>query len=415
MTPPFEVLRFTGVPAGADVCVLELEGRFAEAAADRTPDRDRDRARLVVENAERQVETPPVAAATLADGSWRATYALPLSMLAGAVYALAVGRDLLLDLPAPDVETPDGGAADPHVRLAREANELRARLDQAEAAHAAADERAAAAAAALAAESIARAEAEAGREREAARADEAVAARERAEAAVAEAKRAAEERVAAAKANAEQALAKARAEHEAALAKAGEEHERQVAEERDDAEHHLEEAIAAERARAAVTSHELRSARAELEALRRELALRRAAVARPHRVADRARAAAERPGWPAGANGAPASPPADDPDATNRLPEATETVAVSTEATAEVSEQGGEGFRVLTPRAPRPRHRAEDEPQPGALPPGAAATGARSFEPAMGSSSSTRMLAVVALAVAILAAILVVVLRVGLV
>src|SRR5439155_862126 len=195
--PPFEVLRFTGVPAGADVCVLELEGRFAEAAADRTPDRDRDRARLVVENAERQVETPPVAAATLADGSWRATYALPLSMLAGAVYALAVGRDLLLDLPAPDVETPDGGAADPHVRLAREANELRARLDQAEAAHAAADERAAAAAAALAAESIARAEAEAGREREAARADEAVAARERAEAAVAEAKRAAEERVAA--------------------------------------------------------------------------------------------------------------------------------------------------------------------------------------------------------------------------
>src|SRR5439155_751697 len=131
--------------------------------------------------------------------------------------------------------------------------------------------------------------------------------------------------------------------------------------------------------------------------LRRELALRRAAVARPHRVADRARAAAERPGWPAGANGAPASPPADDPDATNRLPEATETVAVSTEATAEVSEQGGEGFRVLTPRAPRPRHRAEDEPQPGALPPGAAATGARSFEPAMGSSSSTRMLAGVAL------------------
>jgi hypothetical protein len=73
-----------------------------------------------------------------------------------------------------------------------------------------------------------------------------------------------------------------------------------------------------------------------------------------------------------------------------------------------------EGIRVLTPRAPRARHRAEDEPEPGLLP-GAAAIGARSMEPASASSNSTRLLAVVALAVAILAAILVVVLRVGLV
>ncbi|HEY3021963.1 MAG TPA: hypothetical protein VGJ32_17320 [Solirubrobacteraceae bacterium] len=429
MTPAFEVLRFTGVPAGPDVCLLEVVGRFSFVAADRA--RERDRARLVVENAERTLETPPVAAAVLPDGAWRATYAMPLTTLGGAVFALAVGRDLLLDLPAPDVETQGGAPADHHVRLAREANELRARLDEAEAARAAAEERAAAAAADLAAERGARAEAETGRERETKRADDAVAARKRAEVATADTRRDADERVRAAKAETEKALAAARKEHERALAAAHEEHEREAAEERDEAERHLEEAIAAERARASVTSHELRSARAELEALRRELALRRAAVGRPPRIADRARAAADRPDWPAGGNGTAEPAPADephadpDPDATRRLPEAAETVAVSaetgeandaTEATAAMpAEQGAEGFRVLTPRPPRPRHRAEDEPAPGTLPPGAAATGARSFESASASSSSTRLLAVVALAVAVLAAILVVFLRVGLV
>ncbi|HEY3188116.1 MAG TPA: hypothetical protein VGJ70_11620, partial [Solirubrobacteraceae bacterium] len=97
MTPPFEVLRFTGVPAGVDSCVLELEGRFADRDRDR--DRERYRARLLVENAEGVVETAPVSTASLPGRAWRATYALPLTMLSGAVFALAIGRDLLLDLP----------------------------------------------------------------------------------------------------------------------------------------------------------------------------------------------------------------------------------------------------------------------------------------------------------------------------
>jgi len=132
----FEVLRFSAMPASPDVAVLELEGRFT------APSRRRlGGPRLLAENAEERMEVPA------ADGTdavadpdgvrWRASFALPLRMLLGAEFALAVGRELL-DLPAPDRDESVNGASDLHVRLAREANALRALADEAREAAAAA-------------------------------------------------------------------------------------------------------------------------------------------------------------------------------------------------------------------------------------------------------------------------------------
>src|SRR4051812_42305864 len=190
MTAPFELLRFTGAPAGPDVAVLELEGTFPTRLG-----REHSRARLLVENAERRLELPPAATAVLGDGTWRATYALPLAQLQGATFALAVGRDLLLDLPAPDIGAPGERAAH-HVRLAREANELRARLDAALAAREAADERARGAAGELSSERATRTEVEAARDRALSGGQHEKEARERAEAAAADARRALDERLA---------------------------------------------------------------------------------------------------------------------------------------------------------------------------------------------------------------------------
>jgi hypothetical protein len=373
MTAPFELERFAGAPASPDVAVLELEGIFAGGTG-----REHQRARLLVENAERKLEAPPVATAAFGGGAWRGTYALPIAQLQGATFALAVGRDLLLDLPAPDIDAPGGGAAH-HVRLARETNELRARLDEAVAARQAAEETARTATAELDAERAARAEVEAARERAVAAGDHEKEARERAEAAVAE----------------------ARSEREKALAGAGEEHSERLKTAIAEAERGREEALAAERARAAKIAHELRAARAEVESLRRE-----AGVRRPPRRGN--------------GNGTSESKPAVEEsktEVTRAVSRDEPTVAVRAEPTEPWSSEGTEGFRVLTPRASRPHHRAEDETQPAVLPPGAAATGARSFEPAHSErpATSTRWLAVAALAVALLAAILVVVLRVGLV
>jgi hypothetical protein len=132
----FEVLRFSAVPASPEVAVLSLEGRFS------APSRRRlGGPRLLAENAEERVEVPAAdGAEAIADPDgvrWRASFALPLRMLLGAEFALAVGRELL-DLPAPDRDESVNGASDLHVRLAREANALRALADEAREAAAAA-------------------------------------------------------------------------------------------------------------------------------------------------------------------------------------------------------------------------------------------------------------------------------------
>jgi hypothetical protein len=132
----FEVLEFTATPGTSDVAVLQLEGRF------RAPVRRRlGRPRLLVENAEERVEVGAADARdAIADpdgAHWRASFAVPLRLLGGAEFALALGRELL-DLPAPDHDESANGASDLHVRLAREANALRALADEARAAAAAA-------------------------------------------------------------------------------------------------------------------------------------------------------------------------------------------------------------------------------------------------------------------------------------
>jgi hypothetical protein len=132
----FEVRRFTASSGSPDVAVLKLEGTF------RSPSRRRLGApRLLAENAEERIEIGAAdggdATADPEGATWRASFAIPLRVLAGAEYALAVGRELL-DLPAPDRDEGANGASDLHVRLAREANALRALADEAREAAAAA-------------------------------------------------------------------------------------------------------------------------------------------------------------------------------------------------------------------------------------------------------------------------------------
>jgi hypothetical protein len=133
----FEVLRFTAAPASGELAVLELEGRF------RAPARRRLGApRLLAEDREERLE---VSAADGGDATadpdgarWRASFAVPLRMLGNGDFALAVGREMLVDLPRPDRDEEAVGAGDLHVRLAREANALRALADEARAAASAA-------------------------------------------------------------------------------------------------------------------------------------------------------------------------------------------------------------------------------------------------------------------------------------
>ena len=163
-------------------------------------------------------------------------------------------------------------------------------------------------------------------------------------------------------------------------------------------------------------AHDLRAARAELESLRREGATPRAAPVL--RASRRASGNGESPTevvQPAGKT--EATQVAEREEERDEPTARTERAPAPVDSDAPWSSPGTEAFRVLTPRATRRRHRAEDEAEPEVLPPGAAAIGARSFEHvAPGRPSSlTRALAIAALAVAILAAILVIVLRVGLV
>ena len=111
----FEVRRFTATPGTPDVAVLELEGVF------RAPARRRLGApRLLAENADEHIE---IGAADGGDATadpdgvtWRGSFAIPLRLLGGAEFALALGRELL-DLPVPDRDEGTNGASDLHIRL----------------------------------------------------------------------------------------------------------------------------------------------------------------------------------------------------------------------------------------------------------------------------------------------------------
>ena len=130
----FEVLRFTVEPVSAEVALLELEGRFRAETRRRlgVP-------RLMAESDEGSREVAPAAASEAQaepdGGLWRASYAVALEILDDGSFALAVGRELLVGLPAPDLAETSG---EREVRLAREANALRRTADEARAAAAAA-------------------------------------------------------------------------------------------------------------------------------------------------------------------------------------------------------------------------------------------------------------------------------------
>lgn len=331
--PAFELLRFRAVPAGMDVAVLELEGRFAAPTQRRL-----GRPRLLVQADDRQVEAAAVSGREAFAGPdaavWSAVYALPLAAVDGA-FTLAVGRRLLLDLPEPYVETTEGAPAAHHVRLAREANALRRRADEADAELAAASaerdrlagelasardeaerlrgELAAAEEAKRATEQRTEAEreqaseaaAQARRELEAeqVRTREAAAQgrrdveaeRQKAREAAAQAARELEEERERARKAAEEAAGELESERAAAgravdrvrreadsrahrvqeehshrLEGAHREAQEAMAAAREESLHRLEEAVAAQRAKTLAARHSLRVARAELEAIHRE-------------------------------------------------------------------------------------------------------------------------------------------------
>jgi len=243
----FEVLRFTATPGSPDIAVLQLEGRFQAPGRRRlgTP-------RLLAENAEERIE---IGAADGGDATaepdgvmWRGSFAIPLRLLAGAEYALAVGRELL-DLPAPDRDESANGASDLHVRLAREANALRALADEAREAAAAA---------------LGRADDERGE-------------RERLEAEMRGERHAREELAT----RLQQFESELNARDEA-IEQLKAEHENALAERKAEAEARADERVAAVEAEAADLRKALKSARADVELLRRERdrAAGRAAVLR---------------------------------------------------------------------------------------------------------------------------------------
>jgi hypothetical protein len=234
----FEVLRFAAAPVSAEIALLELEGRFRISSRRRlgVP-------RLVVGRDGDIHEIAPAAfdeAVAEPDGAlWRAVYAVALELVEDGAFSLAVGREVLVDLPAPDVA---GASTDREVRLAREANALRRTADEARDA----------AAAALA--SI-------GAERRAL---------ERAEAEVTEA-RLARDDLARRASSLEDELARARREHAAELVRRDEEREAALAARDIEATRLADERVAEVEAEAAEARRALRGARAEAEAIRRDL------------------------------------------------------------------------------------------------------------------------------------------------
>ena len=234
----FEVLHFTAEPVSAEVALLELEGRFRAETRRRL-----GIPRLMAESDDGSREVAPAAAgeaqAEPDGGLWRASYAVALELLDDGSFALAVGRELLVGLPAPD---PADGTGDREVRLAREANALRRTADEARAA----------AAAALAS---------VGTERQA---------REATDAEMAEARMARDDHARRA-ASLDEELALLRREHAAELVRRDEERAAALAGRDEEATRAADERVAELEAEAAEARRSLRAARAETEAMRRDL------------------------------------------------------------------------------------------------------------------------------------------------
>ena len=412
----FEVLHFTAEPVSAEVALLELEGRFRAETRRRL-----GIPRLMAESDDGSREVAPAAAgeaqAEPDGGLWRASYAVALELLNDGSFALAVGRELLVGLPAPDFAD---GTGDREVRLAREANALRRTADEARAA----------AAAALAS---------VGTERQA---------REATEAEMAEARMARDDHARRA-ASLDDELAQLRREHAAELVRRDEEREAALAGRDEEAARAADERVAELEAEAAEARRSLRAARAETEAMRRDLEREReraeaaAAAVRRGRVTeldgepvqgdaddaddelatpvlapdgDEALAAARAEAHedetdifepPAGE---PATEVAERPRGRSAVgddgsEDATEIVPARTEP---VAGDPGETVRVLGAR--RPRRTGEGTPAEAA--PGTAAIGARHIEPGQTPQRSAaaawlaRALAFAALAVVVLALLL---------
>jgi hypothetical protein len=396
----FEVLRFAAEPVSGEVALLELEGRFRAGTRRRlgVP-------RLVAEHADGTHEVAPAAAdeATAEpDGTlWRASYAVSLDQLGGGVFSLAVGRELLVGLPAPD---PAEGTGDREVRLAREANALRRTADEARAA----------AAAALAS---------VGDERRA---------REAADAEVADV-RLARDDLARRASGLEEELAGARRDHAAELVRRDEERQTALTGRDEQAARAADERVAEIEAEVAEARRALRTARAEAEGYRRELerererveaaeaSVRRGRVTEiagepveddPESFQEPATEVATTATHDASEPDGPAPPdPTGEPDTAGAGHAAGlfESVAPP-DPTASVEATPGETVRVLGAR--RPRRTGEGPPADPA--PGTAAIGARFIEAGQTTRRSaiatwlTRLLAVAALAVAIVAVLLVV-------
>jgi hypothetical protein len=389
----FEVLRFAAEPVTSEVGLLELEGRFRAGTRRRlgVP-------RLVVEDAEGSREIAPAAADEAIaepDGAlWRATFAVAIDKLDGSVFSLAVRRELLLGLPAPDA---GGASGDREVRLAREANALRRTADEARDA----------ASAALAS---------AGDERRA---------REAVEAELSDVRLARDDltrRVA----GLDEELATARREHAAELVRRDAERETALAGRDEEMAHAADDRVAEIEAGVAEARRALRAARAEAEGMRREL------------ERERERAEAAETGVRRGRVTEIAGEPVDEDDdaddadddrtarfqtdrddeqtaqlgANGAAEPATEdspTEVATLERPEPVEGNPGETVRVLGAR--RPRRTGEGPPAEAA--PGTAAIGARHIEPGQTPRRSalvawlTRAIAFLALTVVVVAVLMV--------
>jgi hypothetical protein len=409
----FEVLRFTVEPVSAEVALLELEGRFRAETRRRL-----GIPRLMAETDDGADEVAPAAASEAQaepdGGLWRASYAVALDLLDDGSFALAVGRELLVGLPAPDFAE---ATSEREVRLAREANALRRTADEARAA----------AAAALAS---------VGAERQA---------REATDAEMAEARMARDDHARRA-ASLDDELAQLRRDHAAELVRRDEEQASALAGRDEDAARAADERVAELEAEAAEARRQLRAARAEAEAMRRDLerererveaaeaAVRRGRVTeldgeaveaveaepgeRPTTVVApdgdealaAARADADDSAESADGDGGTPSDVDDETEIFERPPDEEATEVATLERTEPVPGDPGETVRVLGVRRPR----RTGEGTPAAAAPGTAAIGARYIEPAQtprrGSAAAwiARALAFAALAVVILALLLVV-------
>jgi hypothetical protein len=414
----FEVLRFTVEPVSAEVALLELEGRFRAETRRRlgVP-------RLMAESDDGSREVAPAAASEAQaepdGGLWRASYAVALEILDDGSFALAVGRELLVGLPAPDLAETSG---EREVRLAREANALRRTADEARAA----------AAAALAS---------VGTERQA---------REATEAEMAEARMARDDHARRAS-SLDDDLAQLRREHAAELVRRDEEQAAALAGRDEEAARAAEERVGELEAEAAEARRSLRAARAEAEAMRRDLERERERAEAAEAVVRRGRVT-ELDGEPVQVDDADNAddveeaaavvvpdgdealaaaraeadddtdifdPPPDEPateiaerprrrSAGDASEDATE--VATRERPQPVAGDPGETVRVLGAR--RPRRTGEGTPAEAA--PGTAAIGARHIEPGQAPRRSAaaawlaRLLAFAALVVVVVALLLVV-------